>query len=123
MPCRPAITHRKANGQLRQIEMTTSAKKLLCPISQNDGRLVMPSTLCSSSFTSPLLYWNMNDQLRTGSSSLFCEAWLLNLWSDLRRGVSPCRGWSACFPATVPARAAVVGRPPLGHGGPGAQRG
>src|SRR5450755_2263546 len=52
--------HRNSNGQLRQIEMMTSAKKLLCPISQNDGRLVMPSTLCSSSFTRPLLYWNMN---------------------------------------------------------------
>src|SRR5579875_2367574 len=65
MPCSPAITHRNANGQLRQIEMMTSAKKLLCPISQNDGRLVMPSTLCRRSFTSPLLYWNMKDQMIT----------------------------------------------------------
>ena len=65
MPCRPAITHRNANGQLRQIEMMTRAKKLLCPISQNDGLLVMPSVLCSSWFTRPLLYWNMNDQMMT----------------------------------------------------------
>src|SRR5258705_1072655 len=40
MPCSPAITHRNANGQLRQIEMMTRAKKLLCPSSQNDGLLV-----------------------------------------------------------------------------------
>ena len=47
--------------------MMTSAKKLLSPISQNDGLLVMPSRSCSSWFTRPLSRWNMNAQMMTAA--------------------------------------------------------
>ncbi len=48
MVCSPAMTTRNANGQLRHTETITSAKKLLSPISQKVGALVMPSWLYST---------------------------------------------------------------------------
>ena len=67
MFCRPAITMRKANGQPFHTDTTSSATKLLSPISQKDGLSVRPSWSCSTWFTRPLSRWNMNAQVMTAA--------------------------------------------------------
>ncbi len=67
MFCRPAMMIRKANGQPFQTETTSSAKKLLSPISQKEEPSVRPSWSCRTWFTRPLSRWNMNAQVMTAA--------------------------------------------------------
>ena len=63
MLCMPAVTTRKANGQVRQTAVITRAAKLLPPISQNGRCEVRCRSRTMIWFTAPWSRWNMNSQV------------------------------------------------------------
>src|SRR5262249_11295697 len=58
--CRPAIRHRNANGQDRHTDATTTATRLLGPISQNGGLATRGNWAARTGLTSPAARWDRN---------------------------------------------------------------
>jgi hypothetical protein len=61
------MRQRKANGQVRQTDTTSSATKLFPPMSQNGRSSTRPRSSTSTWLTSPVSRWNMNVHVITAA--------------------------------------------------------